>query len=476
MARRSLLDIVTTAIDRLIDAAEPWEGLFPSMLDPDTGEMLREIPPAIHGQRDGDRAPLGSNLMHDHPTLGLMYDLDAAGVGEGYADAADRYIERFASHCTGTVSGLFPWGEHSYWQLEADEIGCGHWPGEPERAIHDHLHQAPVWLWERLWDLNPDCVSRFAEGLDNHWTEGEPGEPLEYIRHATISKRGRYPRGTRSCDFPRHGGFYMLDWSFAWMRTGCNLFREQTERMLDYWWEKRFDDGLLAVESRTENGDGRFIGKGSAFQTISLAVSLLDTAEMLAEHDTDLDSTDLAGAMRARAEVYLDGFLNAPHQPSERIFVYTCDLDEDAPAGPAACWGSVYGSSAAGGPAVLCLRAHEVTGDGRYVDWARAVAEWYCETPFPRDVAVPAADAGMALELLAGLCEVDGIDGWLERGLKLAGDLAGRYCERSLPVGASGIDWYESQMLPGYLLHGIARLAMLAEGRHDAIRMDCTYR
>jgi hypothetical protein len=471
MTARNLLGHVTDALDQLLASADPWEGLFPSMLDRETGQMLREAPPAIHGQRDGDRAPCGSNLMHDHPVLGLMYDLDAAGVGEGYAAAADRYLQRFAMHCTDTVSGLFPWGEHSFWQLVDDEVGSGHAPGEPEKAVHDHLHQAPVWLWERLWRINPSCVERFADGLDNHWTQAEPGEPREYIRHAFIGRKERYPRGTRSCDFPRHGGFYMLDWSFAWLKTSRQQLHDQVGLMLDYWWEKRFPTGLLAVESRTDNGDERFLGRGSAFQTISLAASLLDTAQLLAEADPDR-----AGQMRARAESYLEGFLRAPHRLEDRVFVNTCEISEDEPDRRAACWGSVYGSSAAGGPAVLCLGAFQATGDGRLMDWARSVAEWYCETPFPGDIAVPAADSGMALELLAGLWEIEGPERWRERALKLAGELADIYCDRALPRGAAGIDWYESQMLPGYLLHGLARLAALEEGAEDMVRADHTYR
>ena len=164
------------------------------------------------------------------------------------------------------------------------------------------------------------------------------------------------------------------------------------------------------------------------------------------------------------------------HLPDERVFVNTCDLAEDEADRSAACWGSVYGSSAAGGPAVLCLRAFEATGDGRLLDWARSVADWYCETPFPDEIAVPAADAGMALELLAGLYEIDGGQHWRESGLKMADELAEIYCDAPLPRGAAGIDWYESQMLPGYLLHGMARVALMDANLACPVRIDCSYR
>ena len=124
--------------------------------------------------------------------------------------------------CAATPSGIFPWGEHAYWDLREDQVGDSARLARPERAyepIHDHLRQAPLWLLEKLHAFNPACVQDFAVGLDNHWTDGEG---WEYIRHAYIMHEGRrHPRGGRSCDFPRHGGFYILDWAYAWMCGGA---------------------------------------------------------------------------------------------------------------------------------------------------------------------------------------------------------------------------------------------------------------
>ncbi len=64
-----LLAPVTRALDALIAAAEPYHGLFPSLLDRHTRAMLAVLPPAISGQRAWDRARLGSNLIHDEATL-----------------------------------------------------------------------------------------------------------------------------------------------------------------------------------------------------------------------------------------------------------------------------------------------------------------------------------------------------------------------------------------------------------------------
>ena len=81
MDAEALLSKVRAALAALEEAAEPYGGLFPSMLDRRTGRMLGEMPPHIEGQRDGDRSPLGSNLMHDESTLLTAYGLAGAGGG-----------------------------------------------------------------------------------------------------------------------------------------------------------------------------------------------------------------------------------------------------------------------------------------------------------------------------------------------------------------------------------------------------------
>ena len=79
-----------------------------------------------------------------------------------YAAAADRYLERFVTHCTDTRSGLFPWGEHALWDLKRDCLGNSRHlrnPDDTGGAIHDHLRQAPLWLWEKIQEFNPFACS-----------------------------------------------------------------------------------------------------------------------------------------------------------------------------------------------------------------------------------------------------------------------------------------------------------------------------
>lgn len=467
-----LLDSVCVALDVLIECGQPYDGLFPSLIDRERHTMLTELPPGIPGQRVGDRAHRGSNLIHDEPTLATLYALAVALDRPQYAQAADAYLKRFATHCTNTETGLFPWGEHSFWHLVDDRVGNGTHnvnPGFRGSATHDHLRQAPVWLWEKLQTFNPRCVERFAEGLDYHWTEGKREE---YIRHANIDERTYPPRGDLSCDFPRHGGFYMLDWGFAWLRTGRADFLAQIRAMLDYWWTKRDARGLLLIESRCPESSTRFHQINSPSQTLSLGVSLLETATLIVGREPALAAT-----MRERARVYLDGFLAAPHDPGRDVFVNLSRRDTNAATESMPVWGSVYGVWPVSYTALTAMLAARLTGDAGLLAWATAAARSYATTPFPDGTAVPAMDAGLALDLLADLYVATGEDRWLRDGLRLADDLQRMYMDRCLPRGAAGIDWYESQMGPGFLLHGLARLALLhRDGRGLQMGADYTAR
>ncbi len=465
MCPQQLLTKVCSALDSLIVAGRPYQGLFPSLLDRHSGAMLAELPPPIPGQRNGDRTHLGSNLIHDEATLKTLYALATVCNRPDYAEAADRYLRRFATHCTETATGLFPWGEHSFWHLTDDRVGNSYvydervaTLGQHLPATHDHLRQAPLWLWEKLWQFNPRCVERFAEGLDFHWQQGRREE---YIRHAAIEQRVHPTPYVRSCDFPRHGGFFMLDWAYAWLKTDRADFRGQIETMLDYWWTKRDTRGLLLIESRCPPGnDPDFHDINAPGQTLSLAASLLESGALVAGK-----APQLAATMRERAAVYLDGFFAAPHDLQRGVFAILSRREDNVLTQAMPVWGSVYGVWPASYVALTCLCAYRMTADARLLEWAAAAGRAYLAQPFPASMAVPAMDAGLGLGLLADLYDITGDTGWRDGALQLAETLTGVYSDGPLPRGAAGIDWYESQMGPGFLLHGLARTALLAENR-----------
>jgi hypothetical protein len=453
-----ILTKVKNAIDALIEIGSQYDGLFPSLIDRDTHQMLYSMPPPIQGQRNGDRSHLGCNLIHDEAALKTMFALSEFSGDERYANAADRYLQRFSNHCTDTDTGLFPWGEHSFWHLMENRVGNSyvyHSPETKASATHDHLRQAPLWLWEKLWHFNPRCAERFAEGQDYHWVDCSPPE---YIRHAPIETKTHPSKGNRSCDFPRHSGFYIFNLSFALAKTGRDDLLTRIEKFLDYWWKKRDDRGLLLIESRSPEDDERFYDVNNPGQTLSLATSLLESAEILGSTRPEISAT-----MRERAATYLNGFFSAPHDLEKGTFVISSNRETNEAVQTMPVWGSIYGLWPASYVAVVALCAHRLTHDPRLLAWAESVGQAYLREPFPADVAVPAMDAGLALGLFADLYDLTGQEIWLRGGLELAGTIVELYFDKVLPRGAAGIEWYESQMGPSFLLHGLARMAMLAE-------------
>ena len=469
MNPETILEKVCRSFDILIAAAEEHSGLFPSLLDRHSHAMLKELPAAIPGQRDGDRSHLGSNLIHDEAALLTMYALAQALDRPHYTAAADRYLQHFATHCTDTASGLFPWGEHAYWHLVRDSVGNSRLIRDPNAkggAIHDHLRQAPLWLWQKLQEFNPQCVQRFADGLHGHWTEGEG---WEYIRHAHIEEARLHPRDARSCDFPRHGGFYIFDWAFAYQHSGRPQLLEEIQHMLDYWWPRRDERNLLLIESRSPQEDKQFYNINAPGQTLSLGASLLESAPLLRQ-----TQPQLAATMEERARAYIDGFLAAPHDLENGVFVISSHRDFNALAQSMPLWGSVYGIWPSSYVALTALCIFRLNDDARLLQWAKAVGNAYLREPLPADVAAPAMDAGLGLGLLADLYDITGEPCWLEGGLALAAQLAAVYFDADLPRGAAGIDWYESQMGPSFLQHGLARIALLAQDR-DACVLAADY-
>jgi hypothetical protein len=79
-------------------------------------------------------------------------------------------------------------------------------------------------------------------------------------------------------------------------------------------------------------------------------------------------------------------------------------------------------------------------------------------------------DAGLGLGLLADLYDLTGEERWLAGGMTLAEKLVDVFFDAAaLPRGAAGIDWYESQMGPSFLQHGLARIALLAQDRERCL-------
>ncbi|MBN2712680.1 MAG: hypothetical protein JXR97_09675, partial [Planctomycetes bacterium] len=131
-------------------------------------------------------------------------------------------------------------------------------------------------------------------------------------------------------------------------------------------------------------------------------------------------------------------------------------------------WNGKYGSGSAAATALICLCIYRINGDKRLLDWAVNAAKLYHKTEFPAGVQVPVYVPGALMLLLTDLYSITGDEGWLQEAEEQLGKLMPIYMGESLPLGANGYGYYESQHLPGYLLRGATRLALFRKGKEIA--------
>ena len=118
---RAFLDtMIAEGTDRYGKQRSP---MFCSILDMETHSLPADPPANIPGQRHGDRALHGGNLFHDVMLLRACDAVSALTGDKRYATAATDYLKFFLTHCPHKVTGLFPWGEHAYWDFHNEKSG-----------------------------------------------------------------------------------------------------------------------------------------------------------------------------------------------------------------------------------------------------------------------------------------------------------------------------------------------------------------
>ncbi|GDY12726.1 hypothetical protein LBMAG53_16040 [Planctomycetota bacterium] len=471
-----LLDAVIRSLRHLfkIGSGRGYHGLFPSLVDLDKPAMLYGIPPCVGGQRSTERSPFGVNLIHDQTTLRLAYELGQLCDQPDLIRGADAYLSYFARYCTNTPTGLFPWGEHAFWDLVHRRPGASHWhvPWLQDRfVVYDHQCQVPGWLWDKLWQFNPECVIRHAEGLDWHWQvlPGPDGKRT-FCRHAFVVERQVYgPNGGDDTnigyDFPRHAGFFLVDLAHVYRHTRRDDMRARFVEWAEYHWQRRDRNGLLWM-----------LGHLDPCCTLSLGVSLLDATELIKEADPAL-----AALWRERAERYLDAFLTGSHDPAAgRV---TCDFSDDPTKMEASRlpvlvprWtGNAFGPAATIG--LLCFAAWRHTGRADLRRFALDLAQHYAGLDLPEANSLPARDVAQALLLFADAFELTGEERWRQVADRWLVQVEKRFFDRPLVRAWTGLDYYESHQSPGLLLIAVARLvSLLGPGFSRPVSPDYTRR
>lgn len=402
-----------------------------------------EIPP-VEGQRQGDRALFGGNLQHDVPLLQAWEALSELTGEERYRQAGRDYLRFFLDNCTGSATGLWPWGEHGHWDFYKEAFG---------HTTHEYLGAPPLEFWERAWEMNPRAVLGEADGLLNHVVNLDT---FEFNRHADISAPLPTPRapGMDFLDFPRHGGFYIQVWAFAYSKTKDARYTGYCERMMDHYTRVRHPQtGLLPVTSSSHPN------QASVATQLSLAVSMMESVPLL-------QGTPTGERCNALALEYLESLAALPHDPEAGRY-----CSGGAIAGPdpsklsSPGFAYHYGSEFLAMDALLWCQAYRLTGKPRYLQIARGIAEFYAKAPgVPLEGTVRAQVFGSLINLMVDMDELAGGEMWLAAGERFGAQAIEELYHNGLFRGATGLWYYESESWPSTLMYALLRLHAAKEG------------
>ncbi len=406
------------------------------------------ILPPIEGQRPGDRAAFGGNLQHDLMLLLACEPLSELTADDGYRDAARDYLQFFLDNCTHTATGLWPWGEHAHWDFFEDAVG---------HNTHEYLGAAPLRFWAWAWELNSEAVLREADGLLNHVYDLED---FGYNRHADISAPLPTPRRPNGyLDFPRHGGFYIQMWAFAHSKSGDAKYLAWIERMMDHHMATRDPRSHLLPATTTTSAQ-----TATPTSQLSLAISMLESVPLLGETETARRCHDL-GLEHLQAVAAL------PHQPERGRYISSCAVTgpgAEGSMGWTPAFSANYGGGFACADALLWTQAYRLTGDARYLDLARPMAQYYADAKdLPEAANIRAQVFAGIINLMETMHELDGGEQWLpaaERWAQMA--IEKLYCDvggRGIFRGATNLWYYESELWVSNLAYALVRLHTLTE-------------
>jgi hypothetical protein len=332
-----------TMIERGRDAYGPQKsGLLLSALDRMTLAPLTVRPAPPGGIRRGDRpgrpwsAMNGANPHLDQNLLRVLYTLSEITGEARYANAADEELTWFLNNTMSAKTNLLPWGEHLSWDVIFDVPISG-----GEELVHEFAR--PWVLWERCFALAPEPSAKFALGLWEHQIANH--ETGGFDRHAPYFEHGPVD----GKDFPRHAGFYIGTWCYAWKHTKNDVFLRAIETLVARFERKRVQkDGSLAATIGPLECE-----LAATMVPDPLAVRL----RAFAAKEDELILADLQKAVRG----------------------------ETAGASPPK-WQNGYSSGTLANQAMFCLARHEQTKNDAYRDLLVAIADQYLGSQPEEDV------------------------------------------------------------------------------------------
>jgi hypothetical protein len=200
------------------------------------------------GIRNHDRMVTGANPMHDLNLYQILYALSEISENPNYAFEAEKTLKWFFENCQSSITGLMAWGEHIGWDFETETI-------IEKKAGFNHEFFRPWVLWEQVYSLAPDAALKFAKGVWDH--------PIANQEHIDFSRHARYDRHEpgRYSEYPRHGGFYIQTWVYAYRYSKDPTFLIAIEKLVDFFESHRQKSTNMIAAERAERSKGTQVMK-----------------------------------------------------------------------------------------------------------------------------------------------------------------------------------------------------------------------
>ncbi len=463
------LDAVTEFLDTLIEDGTDRYGpedspMFCSILGLQSHRLPDEAPPLLEGQRNADRAYPGGNLEHDMLTLLTMDHVSEIQGEPRYREAANRYLRYFLETCAPAGNGLFPCGEHAFWNFRKEAIA---------RPTHENLGLLPRPFLDRLWAVDPDAVARYIRTLTEHIVDKEA---WYWNRHASIvDDRDHDIRA-----FPRHGGFYLYQWAYLYMKRPSPDLLRWVGRTVDVHWRERHP--VTGDISSYVLADPRYEDRGFhnyPLGTMSLGLSILEANDLLRRRDAAkarLRTIGTAYTIRALREPLL-------RRRAEKFDIDLPPKDAPAPEYPGQSqywahgggaherhWNASYAGSGGFGfsgrakLAQLSVTAHQRTGLRAPLRFAKRVWKKYRGQEPPTDARLwPGKGAGV-IALSLALHDATGEVKYLTYARRVADLCLEKLFAHGLFRAAAGKGYYEAANGAGSLAYELLRLHLRLTG------------
>ena len=455
---KGYLHYVKTFADTMIASGTDRYGsvhspMFASLIDLKSHRNPEDVPGNSVGQRYGDRSLRGGNLHQDVMLLQAMDNISKLTGDRKYRQAVTDYLTFFLENCPHPNTGLFPWGEHAYWDFYEEKY---------HYDTHEFLGGVPNSFWERMWNIDPQALRREADGLINHIKNLDN---FDFDRHADLTKPMPVPRPKEygGMNFARHAGFYIGLWTYAYSKTNDQKYLDWALKMIDHHWNMRSEKHGLPPNRKNEKNS-------SAVSTLSLALNLLEAAELLPE-----------GKARKRyehvANTYMDAILRLPHKPAEGKFLIDLPMDV-APEKATGSYGEPYKFGYGGGfsadYASLLVGVYRLTKNDRALKLAQQFADYYAtHNPPPITEGVFARVYATIIGLFNDLYEINPKEMYLEQSKRYSKDAIEKLYHNGLFRGATNINHYEGDMMVGSLAYNIVWLHAL-ENKAD-VKIEPNY-